>query len=66
MGLTQILPIVYPIMVHSLTPDGLEAIEEGLDCINIFIYYGCDKTTRVPIELWKLLPQMIYVAAGNG
>ena len=42
MGLTQILPIVYPIMVHSLTPDGLEAIEEGLDCINIFIYYGCD------------------------
>ena len=56
-GLGQILPIIYPILMHSLTPDGLDAIDDGLDCINIFIYYACDKeTTRVPNELWKLLP----------
>ena len=64
--MARILPIILPILTHSLTPDGLEAIEEGLDCINIFIYYGCDQSTRVPIELWNLLPQMIYVVAGNG
>ena len=60
------MPIIFPILTHSLTPDGLESIEEGLDCINIFIYYGCDQSTRVPIELWNLLPQMIYIVAGNG
>lgn len=48
-----------------MTPDGLEAIEEGLDCINIFIYYACDKESRVPNELWKILPQLIYITAGN-
>ena len=41
-GLRQLLPIIYPILIHSMTPDGLEAIEDGLDCINIFIYYACD------------------------
>ena len=37
-GLAQILPIIYPILMHSLTPDGLDAIDDGLDCINIFTY----------------------------
>ena len=64
-GLRAILPIIYPILMHSLTPDGLDAIEEGLDCINIFIYYACDRTTRIPAELWKLLPQMMYIVAGK-
>ena len=64
-GLRQILPIIYPILLHSLTPDGLDCIDEGLDCINIFVYYACDRESRVPAELWKLLPQMIYITAGN-
>lgn len=51
-----VLPIIYPLLVHSLTPDGLDAIDEGLDCINIFVYYACDAEHRVPNELWKLLP----------
>ena len=52
-------------IVHSLTPEGLDAIDEGLDCVNIFIYYGCDQQTRVPIECWKLLPQMMFMVAGE-
>ena len=64
-GIQQILPIIYPIMMHSLTPDGLDVIDEGLDCINIFIYHGCDRQSRVPAELWKLLPQIIYITGGN-
>ena len=51
--------------MHSLTPDGLDCIEEGLDCINIFIYYACDQENRVPVELWKLLPQMMFISGGN-
>ena len=64
-GLAQVLPIILPIMMHSLTPDGLEAIEEGLDCINIFIYYGCTPETKVPECLWKILPMMMYVVVGG-
>lgn len=59
------LPIIYPILMHSLTPEGLDAIDDGLDCINIFVYYACDNQSRVPNELWKLLPQMLYIVAGN-
>lgn len=64
-GLHQILPIIYPILMHSLTPDGLDAIDDGLDCINIFVYYACERNTTVPAELWKLLPQMMHMVAGN-
>ena len=63
--MARILPIIYPILLHSLTPDGLDAIDEGLDCTNIFIYYACDRETRVPNELWKMLPQMIYMVGGT-
>ena len=51
--------------MHSLTPDGLDVLEDGLDCIITFIYHACDRNTRVPGELWKLLPQMMFIAAGN-
>ena len=64
-GLRQILPIIYPILAHSLTEDGLDVIDEGLDCINILIYNAYDQETRVPVELWKLLPRMIFITAGN-
>ena len=40
--LASILPIIYPILMHTLTPDGLDSIDEGLDVTNIFIYYACD------------------------
>lgn len=63
-GMRAVFPIVYPILMHSLTPDGLDAIEDGMDCVNIFLYYACDRETRAPIELWKLLPQMMYIVAG--
>ena len=41
--LAQLFPVIYSVIVHSLTPEGLDAIDEGLDCVNIFIYYGCDQ-----------------------
>lgn len=65
-GLAQLLPIIYPILAHSLTIDGLDSIEEGLECINLFVYHACSRETRIPIELWNLIPQMIFLVAGNG
>ena len=64
-GLAQVLPVIYPILLHSLSEDGNDSIDDGLDIINIFIYYACDRETRVPAELWKLMPQMMHLAAGT-
>jgi hypothetical protein len=47
--------------MHSLTPDGLDAIEDGVDCIAMLLYYG----SQVGLELWKLYPQMLYIVGGN-
>lgn len=62
--LTQIEHIMYPCLLHSLTADGLDSIEEGVDCISMFLYYGY-KDKPVSAEMWKLFPQLLYVCAGN-
>jgi hypothetical protein len=49
--------------MHGLTPDGLDAIEDGLDCIALLIYHGV--TGRIAPEMWKLFPQLIYVVCGE-
>ena len=38
--LNQLQNIIYPILMHSLTPEGLDAIEDGLDCIALLLYHG--------------------------
>ena len=58
------MPVLMPIMMHTLTEDGLDSIEEGLDIINIFIYYGFDKGDVIPPEMWRLLPQIMYITGG--
>ena len=63
--LRTILPIIYPILVKSLTRDGEDIIKDSLDAVNYIIYYGYDRESRVPAELWKLLPQMFYITAGK-
>lgn len=47
--------------MHILTPDGLDAIEDGLDCIALILYYG----NLVTPEMWKLFPQILHLVAGN-
>lgn len=59
--LIQLQSVIYPILMHGLTPDGLDAIEDGLDCIALILYYG----NQVNAELWRLLPQMLYIVAGK-
>jgi len=47
--------------MHGLTPDGLDSIEEVLDCLAILLYYG----DSVGADLWKLYPQMLYIVGGK-
>ena len=51
--------------MHSLTPDGLDAIEEGLDIINAILYHGTSPEAPISPEMWKLLPQMLHITVGN-
>jgi hypothetical protein len=51
-------------MMHGLTPDGLDAIEDAIDCITLLIYYGATGVKIAP-TLWKLVPQMLYITAGK-
>jgi hypothetical protein len=38
--LSEIEPVIFPVLLHSVSIDGLDSIEEGLDCITMLIYYG--------------------------
>ena len=37
--INQLGAIIFPILMHSLTMDGLDSIEDGLDCIALLVYY---------------------------
>ena len=64
-GMRQILQIIYPIIINSLTQDFDDTVDEILDSVNIILYYAYDKQTRVPAELWQLLPKMYQLTAGK-
>ena len=55
---------MYPCLVHSLTEDGIDAIEEGVDCIITFVHYGY-KNIPISDNFWRFFPQLIYVCVGN-
>lgn len=66
--------IIYPCLLHSLTADGLDSIEEGIDCITLILYHGYKRPaagaqvagaqTGISEAMWKLYPQLLYVCAG--
>lgn len=62
--LAQIEQVMYPCLLHSLTADGLDSIEEGIDCINLCVHHGY-KDKPISQEMWKIFPQLLYVCAGN-
>lgn len=50
----KIEEIAIPLLMYSLTPDGLDSIEDALDCITMILYHGPDG--RVNPRMWKLFP----------
>mmetsp|Transcript_21270 Transcript_21270/g.20419 ORF Transcript_21270/g.20419 Transcript_21270/m.20419 type:complete len:210 (+) Transcript_21270:1626-2255(+) len=61
--LPQLEKIVLPILMHGLTQDGMEAIDDSLDCIALLLYHGPKE--GISAELWKLFPQLLYVICGD-
>ncbi len=49
--------------MHGLTPDGMDAIEDALDCIALLVYYG--QSGSISASMWKLFPQLLYVICGD-
>mmetsp|Transcript_39342 Transcript_39342/g.29058 ORF Transcript_39342/g.29058 Transcript_39342/m.29058 type:complete len:92 (+) Transcript_39342:1036-1311(+) len=61
--LMQLEGIVLPIIMHGLTQDGMEAIDEALDSIALLLYYGPKE--HISPQMWKLFPQLMYVICGE-
>ena len=61
--ISKLEDIVFPILMHGLTPDGMDAIEDVLDCIALLVYYG--PQGRISPNMWKLFPQLLYVICGD-
>lgn len=54
--LSRLEALIYPVIEHSLTSNGLESLEEAADCLNLLIYYRGGLTGQVSKQLWKLYP----------
>ena len=50
-------------MMHGITPDGMDAIEDVLDCIALIVYHG--ETGRISAKIWRLYPQLLFVICGE-
>ena len=56
--------VIYPCLLHSLTVDGLDSIEEGIDCITMIVHHGY-KNRPISPTIWRLYPQLLYICAGK-
>mmetsp|Transcript_7597 Transcript_7597/g.12766 ORF Transcript_7597/g.12766 Transcript_7597/m.12766 type:complete len:328 (-) Transcript_7597:970-1953(-) len=63
--LRKVETIVYPCLLHSLTADGLDSIEEGVDSIAMIIHSGYKNEPSLSPNLWKMYPLLLYVCAGD-
>ena len=62
--MNQLEMVIMPILMHGLTPDGLDSIEDGLDCISLLLYYK-QKGQAVSPQMWYLLPQIMHIIGGK-
>lgn len=63
-ALMEIQNIMYPCLEHSLSQDGIASLEEGIECINLFL---CRGYTDRPLskEMWALYPYLLWICAGG-
>lgn len=47
--------------MYCLTPDGIDSIEEGIECLAMLLYHG----NNIGPNLWRLFPHMLYIVAGK-
>ena len=57
----KIEEISLPMFMFGLTPDGMDSIEDALDCITMILYHG----NHVSERMWKVYPQLLYLVCGD-
>ena len=50
-------PIIFPMIVKTLTPDGLECFDEAIEWMNI-IMHSCNTVTE---RMWSLFPHLLKI-----
>lgn len=63
--LAKLEQIIYPVLENCLSDQGLECMEEGVDCISLLVYYQGGLNGHVSKPLWKLLPSLLYSVTGH-
>lgn len=55
--LLKLEPIIFPMVANTLTPDGLECLDEGMECMTL-IMYSCKTVTD---RMWSLFPHLLKI-----
>ena len=55
---------MFPCLIHSITTEGVDCMEEAVDCITLILFHGY-KNKPISEQLWKVYPQLLYFCAGN-
>lgn len=55
--LTQLEPIVFPMVMTTLTPDGLEYLDEALECLTLIM----SATKTITDKMWQVFPYLFKI-----
>jgi len=55
--LIKLEPVIFPLVVNTLTPDGLENLDEAMECMTLIMFETNDVTER----MWSLFPHLLKV-----
>jgi len=61
--LKQLFPVVLPLIQHGITIDGMDTIEDAMDCLAIFLYHG--EKGILPAEIWAIFPELLALVGGK-
>ena len=59
--LGKIEELALPMLMFCLTPDGMDSIDDALDCITMMLYHGGKVTPR----MWKVYSHLLYLICGD-
>lgn len=55
--LMQLEPIVFPMVMTTLTPDGLEYLDEALECLTLIM----SATKNITDKMWQVFPYLFKI-----
>ena len=63
--LCELRTLCMPLMMHGMTADGLDSIEDVLDMTALFVYNEFEVGQVIPLELWKIFQHLLYIVVGK-